>query len=153
MVSMFWSRARHYNRSRRKETSGVDAMPLVRISFRAGKSAQYRQAVADEVHRALVEVASVPELDRFQVLTEHAPADLIYDPTYLGVKRTDDIVMIQITLNQRSTQVKLAIYRSIAARLAKNPCMRPEDVLISLVGVAPEDWSFGDGKAQYVKTD
>ena len=109
--------------------------------------------MADEVHRALVEAASVPELDRFQVLTEHAPADLIYDPTYLGVNRTDDIVMIQITLNQRSQQVKLAIYKTIAARLAKNPGMRPEDVLISLVGVAPEDWSFGDGKAQYVKTD
>jgi 4-oxalocrotonate tautomerase len=128
-------------------------MPLVRISFRAGKSPQYRQAVADEVHRALVEVASVPELDRFQVLTEHAPTDLIYDPTYLGIKRTDDIVMIQITLNQRTQAVKLAIYKTIAARLAKNPGMRPEDVLISLVPVAPEDWSFGDGKAQYVKTD
>jgi 4-oxalocrotonate tautomerase len=128
-------------------------MPMVRISFRAGKSPQYRQAVADEVHRALVEVASVPELDRFQVLSEHAPTDLIYDPTYLGINRTDDIVMIQITLNQRTQAVKLAIYKTIAARLAKNPGLRSEDVLISLVPVAPEDWSFGDGKAQYVKTD
>jgi 4-oxalocrotonate tautomerase len=136
-----------------KETSGVNVMPLVRIAFRAGKSTQYRQAVADEVHRALVEVASVPELDRFQVLTEHAPADLIYDATYLGVNRTDDIVMIQITLNQRAQAVKVAIYQTIAAKLAKNPGMRPGDVLISLVPVAPEDWSFGDGKAQYVKAD
>jgi 4-oxalocrotonate tautomerase len=128
-------------------------MPMVRISFRAGKSPQYRQAVADEVHRALVEVAGVPELDRFQVLSEHAPTDLIYDPTYLGINRTDDIVMIQITLNQRTQAVKLAIYKTIAARLANNPGMRPEDVLISLVPVAPEDWSFGAGKAQYVKTD
>ena len=128
-------------------------MPLVRIALRSGKSAQYRQAVADEVHRALVEVAGVPELDRFQVLTEHAPADLIYDPTYLGVNRTDDIVMIQITLNQRTQAVKVAIYRAIAARLAKNPGVLPGDVLISLLPVAPEDWSFGDGKAQYVKTE
>ena len=128
-------------------------MPLVRISFRAGKSTQYRQAVADEVHRAMVEAASVPELDRFQVLTEHRPADLIFDPTYLGVKRTDDIVMIQITLNQRTQAVKAALYKAIAERLAKNPGVRPGDVLISLVPVAPEDWSFGDGKAQYVKTD
>jgi 4-oxalocrotonate tautomerase len=128
-------------------------MPLVRISFREGKSAQYRRAVADEVHAALMEAASVPELDRFQVLTEHAPADLIYDPTYLGIKRSDDIVMIQITLNQRTQAVKLALYKSIAARLVKNPGMRPGDVLISLVSVAPEDWSFGDGNAQYVKTD
>ena len=128
-------------------------MPLVRISFRAGKSTRYRQAVADEVHRAMVEAASVPELDRFQVLTEHGPADLIYDPTYLGVKRTDDIVMIQITLNQRTQAVKVALYKAIAERLARNPGVRPGDVFISLVPVAPEDWSFGDGKAQYVKTD
>jgi 4-oxalocrotonate tautomerase len=127
-------------------------MPLVRIAFREGKSAEYRQAVADEVHRALVEAASVPELDRFQILTEHSPGGLIYDPTYLGVNRTDDIVMIQITLNQRTQPVKVALYKVIAARLANNPGVRPEDVLISLVPVSPEDWSFGDGKAQYVKT-
>jgi 4-oxalocrotonate tautomerase len=128
-------------------------MPLVRIAFREGKSAQYRQAVADEVHRALVEAASVPELDRFQILTEHSPGGLIYDPTYLGITRTDDIVMIQITLNQRTQAVKVALYKAIAARLAKNPGVRPEDVLISLVPVSPEDWSFGEGKAQYVKTE
>jgi phenylpyruvate tautomerase PptA (4-oxalocrotonate tautomerase family) len=128
-------------------------MPLVRIAFRAGKSPQYRQAVASEVHSALVEAASVPESDRFQILTEHAPGDLIYDPNYLDIKRTDDIVMIQITLNQRTQPVKLALYKAIADRLAKSPGMRREDVLISLVPVSPEDWSFGNGKAQYVKTD
>jgi 4-oxalocrotonate tautomerase len=110
-------------------------------------------AVAEGVHAALMEAASVPEQDRFQVLTEHAPADLIYDPAYLGIKRSDDIVIIQITLNHRTQQVKLALYQSIAAKLAKNPGVRPEDVLISLVSVTPEDWSFGDGKAQYVKIE
>jgi 4-oxalocrotonate tautomerase len=128
-------------------------MPLVRIALREGKPAAYRRAIADEVHRAIVEVASVPELDRFQILTEHAAGDLIYDAAYLGVKRTDDIVMIQITLNQRSQAVKVAIYKAIAERLKRNPGVRTEDVLISLVPVTPEDWSFGEGKAQYVKTD
>jgi 4-oxalocrotonate tautomerase len=128
-------------------------MPLVRISLREGKSAQYRRAVADGVHGALMEAASVPELDRFQILTEHAPADLIYDPTYLGVDRTDDIVMIQITLNTRTQAVKVALYKAIAERLSKNPGIRAQDVLVSLVSVLPEDWSFGDGKAQYVKAE
>jgi 4-oxalocrotonate tautomerase len=128
-------------------------MPLVRIALREGKPADYRRAIADEVHQAIVEVASVPELDHFQILTEHAAGDLIYDANYLGVKRSDDIVMIQITLNQRTQAVKLAIYKSIAERLQRNPGVRPEDVLISLVPVAPEDWSFGEGRAQYVKTD
>jgi 4-oxalocrotonate tautomerase len=127
-------------------------MPLVRISLREGKSQQYRRAVADEVHAAIMEAASVPEHDRFQIVTEHTAEDLIYDPVYLGVQRSDDIVMIQITLNTRTQAVKLAIYKAIAERLAKNPGVRPQDVLISLVTVTAEDWSFGDGKAQYVKT-
>ena len=127
-------------------------MPLVRISLREGKSAHYRRAVADGVHAALIEAASVPPLDRFQILTEHAAADLIYDPTYLGVNRSDDIVVIQITLNARTAAVKVALYQAIVDRLAKNPGVRPQDVLVSLVGVLPEDWSFGDGQAQYVKT-
>jgi phenylpyruvate tautomerase PptA (4-oxalocrotonate tautomerase family) len=126
-------------------------MPLVRIAMRQGKPAQYRRAIADGVHAALVEAASVPPLDRFQILTELAPEDLIYDASYLGIARSDDIVMIQIVLNQRATNVKLALYKAIADRLASDPGVRREDVLISLVPVAPEDWSFGNGKAQYVK--
>jgi 4-oxalocrotonate tautomerase len=128
-------------------------MPLVRISMREGKPASYRRAVAEQVHQAIVEVANVPPQDRFQILTEHHETGLIYDPSYLGIDRTDDIVMIQITLNQRPQAMKLAIYKAIAERLSKDPGLRPEDVLISLVPVTPEDWSFGNGKAQYVKTE
>ena len=126
-------------------------MPFVRIAMRRGKPAPYRRAIADAVHAAMVEVANVPPQDRFQVLTEHAPEDLIYDASYLGIARTDDIVMIQITLNQRPTGMKVALYKAIADRLAADPGLRREDVLITLVPVAPEDWSFGNGKAQYVK--
>ena len=126
-------------------------MPLVRIAMRQGKPAEYRRAIADGVHAAMVEAANVPLLDRFQILTELAPEDLIYDASYLGIARSDDIVMIQIVLNQRATSVKLALYKAIADRLASDPGVRREDVLISLVPVAPEDWSFGNGKAQYVK--
>jgi 4-oxalocrotonate tautomerase len=128
-------------------------MPLVRISVREGKPAHYRQAIGDEVHQAIVAVANVPPEDHFQIITEHSANALIYDPNYLGIKRTDDIVIIQITLNQRPLPMKLAIYKTIAERLAKNPGVRPEDVFITLVPVAPEDWSFGEGRAQYVKTD
>ena len=126
-------------------------MPFVRIAVRQGKPAKFRRAIADGVHAALVEAANVPPLDRFQILTEHGPEDLIYDAGYLGIARTDDIVMVQIALNQRPTNVKLALYQAIADRLASDPGVRREDVLISLVPVAPEDWSFGNGKAQYVK--
>ena len=125
-------------------------MPLVRISLRQGKSAAYSRTIADGIHRAMVETINVPALDRFQIITEHTPEGLIYDPTYLDISRTDDVVFVQITLNAgRSTDQKRALYERIAELLAESPGLRPQDLLISLVEVARENWSFGDGKAQY----
>jgi 4-oxalocrotonate tautomerase len=125
-------------------------MPLVRISLREGKSEEYKKALADGVHRAIVEGADVPAQDRFQVITEHPAGGLIYDPTYLGIERTDDIVIVQITL---STGRKLAQKRKLIKRMAEilqeNPGLRSQDLMISLVEVAWENWSFGNGEAQY----
>ncbi len=125
-------------------------MPLVQISLREGKSATYRRAIGDSVHRAMVETINVPALDRFQVITEHSPDSLIYDPTYLGIQRTDDVIFVQITLNAgRSTEQKRALYARMTELLSNSPGVRPQDVLISLVEVARENWSFGNGQAQY----
>jgi len=125
-------------------------MPLVRIALRAGKSESYRRAVADSVHRAMVETINVPAKDRFQIVTEHGPADLIYDPSYLDIPRTDGVLLIQITLNAgRSVELKKALFARMVALLSDHPGVRPEDVLVSLVEVAKENWSFGNGIAQY----
>ncbi len=125
-------------------------MPLVRISLRVGKSAAYRRAIGEGVHRAMVETINVPPLDRFQVITEHSSDDLIYDPRYLDIQRSDDVVFVQITLNAgRTVDQKRALYARIAGLLAEKPSVRPQDVLISLVEVPRENWSFGNGEAQY----
>jgi len=125
-------------------------MPLVRISLREGKTEQYRKAVADGVHRAMVEGAAVPEQDRFQIITEHPSSGLIYDPTYLGIQRTNDIVMVQITLSTgRKLAQKRQLFKRMAEILAENPGLRPQDLMINLVEVAWENWSFGNGEAQY----
>jgi 4-oxalocrotonate tautomerase len=84
------------------------------------------------------------------VVTEHGADGLLYDPGYLGIKRTDDVVLIQVTLNQgRSLDLKKAFYARVAANLAKSPGLRKEDVFINLVEVPNENWSFGKGEAQY----
>jgi len=125
-------------------------MPLVRIALRAGKSTDYRQSIGNAVHHAMVEAINVPMLDRFQVLTEHDSAGLIYDPNYLDIQRSDDVVFIQITLNAgRSVEQKRALYARITAQLAEHPGIRPQDVLINLIEVPRENWSFGNGEAQY----
>jgi hypothetical protein len=126
-------------------------MPLVRIDFRSGKPADYVRAIGDGVHRAMVECFSVPERDRFQIITEHAPDRLIYNPSYLEIPRSDDIVLIEITLSSgRTTELKQAFYARAAALLGESPGVRPEDVTIALVENTRDNWSFGNGEASYV---
>ncbi|MGA2646339.1 MAG: tautomerase family protein [Candidatus Sulfotelmatobacter sp.] len=125
-------------------------MPLVRISLREGKSEEYKKALADGVHRALVEGAEAPANDRFQIVTEHPASGLVYDPSYLGVERSDDIVFVQITLSAgRKLAQKRKLMKRMAEILQEKPGLRPQDLMINLVEVAWENWSFGNGEAQY----
>ncbi len=126
-------------------------MPLVRIDLREGKPAGCVRAIADAVQRAMVDCLDVPARDRFQVIAAHAPDHLIYDPGYLDIKRTDDIVLVQITLSAgRGTEQKQAFYARLAALLREDPGVRPEDLAIGLVENTREDWSLGNGEASYV---
>lgn len=125
-------------------------MPLVRISLLANKSDAEKKNIADAIHQALVETISIPAQDRFQVITEHAKTDLIYDPNYLNISRTDGIVIVQITLSAgRSVEIKKSLYKRMVELLGETAGIRKEDVFINLVEVAKENWSFGNGEAQY----
>jgi phenylpyruvate tautomerase PptA (4-oxalocrotonate tautomerase family) len=127
-------------------------MPLVRIDLRQGTTPEYRKAIADGVHTAMIEAIAIPPDDRFQVINEHDRDNLIYDPQYLGIQRSDKVVFIQIMLSTgRKPGQKRALYKRIAELLGKSPGIRPQDVVINLVEVAWEDWSFGLGEAQYTK--
>jgi 4-oxalocrotonate tautomerase len=128
-------------------------MPLVRISVLKGKRPAWRQQLGEAVHEALVKTINVPVQDRFQLLSEHEPGDLVYDPGYLGIARTSDIVIIQITLSSgRTLAQKRALYRRIAENVARLG-VRREDVWINLVEVAKENWSFGLGEASYAEPE
>ena len=124
-------------------------MPLVRIELLRGRTVEQRQRIGDAIHRALVETIGVPERDRFQLITEHSASELVYDREYLNIKRTDNIVVIQITLSSgRTAAQKRGLFRRIAENLAALD-IRREDVWINLVEVAKENWSFGLGLASY----
>jgi 4-oxalocrotonate tautomerase len=125
-------------------------MPLVHISLRAGKPDAYRRAICDGIYRAMRETFDVPEDDQFMAVTEHDEVNFRYGASYLGISRRDDVVFIQITANNtRTTEQKKALYRLVAELLAEDPGVRTEDVLVSLVEVAKENWSLGNGLAQY----
>ena len=125
-------------------------MPLVRISLMKGKPEEFGQKVGEIVYQAMVDTINVPVKDHFQIITDHDSNTLIYDPTYLDIQRTPGIIVIQITLNEgRTVELKKLLYQIIAERLHRELDVRREDVFINLVEVKKENWSFGNGIAQY----
>jgi phenylpyruvate tautomerase PptA (4-oxalocrotonate tautomerase family) len=126
------------------------AMPLTRIALRAGKPATYRKEITQGIQRALIDIFNVPEDDIFMAITEHDEGNFIYGRDYLDIERSDDLVLIQITANNtRTLEQKKALYKRIADNLAESPGLRREDVFVNLVEVLKENWSFGNGIAQY----
>jgi 4-oxalocrotonate tautomerase len=128
-------------------------MPLVRIDLLAGKTAEYRAQVGQIVYQALLDCFSVPKDDRFQIITEHPKDELQFDRNYLGIKRSDDCIFVQITLSSgRTVEMKQRFYKTVANGLQATLKLRREDIFINLVEVPKENWSFGNGEAQYVPT-
>jgi len=126
-------------------------MPLVRIDHAAGKPAAYRAALSQGVYDAMRATFDVPADDHFQVVCAHSPGvEIVRPSSYLGIEYSDELTIIQITCNDtRATAQKKALFAAIADNLAANPGLRREDVMVSLVEVKKEDWSFGNGVAQY----
>jgi len=125
-------------------------MPLVRISLLEGRSAEYKKKIGDVVHQAMVETINCPPQDRFQLITEHTKENFLCAPEYLGIPHTDDLIIIQITLNEgRTVELKKMLYQAIANGLNAAVSVSVQDVFISLVEVKKENWSFGNGVAQY----
>jgi 4-oxalocrotonate tautomerase len=127
-----------------------EPMPLVRIDLQKGKDAAYRQKAGQVVYEAMVAHTGVPRNDHFQIIGEHTAENFIFDPDYLGIHRSSDLIMVQIFFNEgRSVAQKQALYKAIAEGLSASLQVRLEDVFITLVEVKKENWSFGNGVAQY----
>ena len=124
-------------------------MPLLHISMRAGKPETYRQAIFDGLYRAMRETLNVPDDDQFMTISEHEAANFRYGSGY-GVARSADVVYIHITVfDTRTVEQKKALFRRIAELLGESPGIRPEDVFVVVAGAAKENWSVGNGIAQF----
>jgi phenylpyruvate tautomerase PptA (4-oxalocrotonate tautomerase family) len=126
-------------------------MPLVRINLSKDASPAVVKTISEAVYEAMINVANVPEHDKFQIISRHTPDELVYPAEgYLGIDYTPGIVFIQVTWNAgRTIEVKKAFYRAVADGIHTKAGLRKEDIWISLVDVARENWSFGNGEMQY----
>jgi phenylpyruvate tautomerase PptA (4-oxalocrotonate tautomerase family) len=132
--------------SARIRTQKEFSMPFARVDLLKGKSPEYRATLADVVYEGIVGVLKAPDGDRFIVVGEHSPDNLIYDKKFLGLDRSPDFILIQVTSTVgNNKESKLAFYRYIADELKKKLSVRPDDIMINMVFVDRSDWSFGNG--------
>jgi phenylpyruvate tautomerase PptA (4-oxalocrotonate tautomerase family) len=127
-------------------------MPLVRIDVIEGRSDEQITALSDAVQQVMIDTFAAPELDKYQVIHEHRPGRIRALDTGLGFARTDNIVLIQVTQQGRSTAQKQAMYAALSERLEKIG-VAPTDLIISVVENTKADWSFGMGRAQFLTGD
>jgi 4-oxalocrotonate tautomerase len=126
-------------------------MPLIRISMRRGRPASHPAAIVDGIYRALRATFEVPENDLFAIVHQHEADEFVFDANFFGFQRSAGLVIIQITVSgTRGVTQKKALFAAIAANLAGEPGLKPDDIFINLLEVKREDWSFGGGVAQYV---
>ncbi|HEV2573884.1 MAG TPA: tautomerase family protein [Beijerinckiaceae bacterium] len=124
-------------------------MPVVRVSLLKGKSPEYLQALSENVQRAMVETFDVPPRDRFMIIHQHEPHELIFDRTYLAGPRSDDFVLIAINVGKpRTPETRKAFFKRLVDLLGQSPGLRPEDIMVFITTSTPDEWSFGHGVAQ-----
>jgi 4-oxalocrotonate tautomerase len=124
-------------------------MPVTRIAIREGKTPEYKRTLMDEIYEAMRETVAIKDGDRFMAVTEHGKDEFAYGP-FLGIDRSDNLVQIQVFWAPgKAADAKLAMYKRIVERLGANPGVRPEDVMISVVETAADNWSFGNGEVQF----
>ena len=125
-------------------------MPFVRIDLSKEHPDGFAQQVGDIIFQVMREHINVPEDDKFQVITRHDTNELVIPKSYLGIEYSESIIFIQVTLNEgRTTDMKKAFYKAICESLVNKLKVRPQDIVINLVEVNKENWSFGNGEMQY----
>lgn len=129
-------------------------MPFVRIDLGKQYPEGVAQKIGDIVYEVMLKHINVPADDKFQVITRHDANELVVPKSYLGIEYSQGIIFIQVTLNEgRTTELKKKFYKAICDGMVEKLNIRPEDIVINLVEVNKENWSFGHGEMQYGPKD
>lgn len=128
-------------------------MPLMRIDLLNGRSEDELAKILDVSYRVMLGAFNAPEGDRYQLVTQHTPAEMRILDTGLGFKRSENVIVFSLTTRPRTTEQKQDFYHELVHQLQDQLGIAPTDVVINLTVNGDEDWSFGEGRAQFLTGD
>lgn len=125
-------------------------MPLIQVDLQKQENPETLHHILDTIHECVVEAFDIPPKDRYQIVNQHDPEELILLDTGLGFERTNRQIVIRVTSKQRTQDKKEKLYELLAQQLESECSIPPKDLLISIVENGDADWSFGFGRAQFL---
>ena len=128
-------------------------MPLIQVDLRKQENKKRLRNILDTIHECAVEAFEIPERDRYQIVNQHDPEEMILLDTGLGIERTKDQIVVRVTSKQRTLEKKQKLYSLLCERLNANCGIPTKDLLVSITENGDADWSFGFGKAQFLTGD
>jgi hypothetical protein len=128
-------------------------MPILTFDVINGRTESQLRKMLDAAHEAVLEAFGVPRGDRYQFVTEHEPSRMIVEDTGLGIRRTQDVVVLRVFTRPRTQESKIAFYHLLTDKLQSACSIAPSDVVVAMFVNGDEDWSFGLGRAQFLSRE
>ncbi|OBT63068.1 hypothetical protein VE03_07431 [Pseudogymnoascus sp. 23342-1-I1] len=126
-------------------------MPLVKIDIVKGaRTREEIKKLAASIQKVMVDNLGAPELDHYQIVTQHEEYEVMCEDTGLGYSRSNKLVIIQIFQQGRNNEQKQAAYKALQEILYSTSGLAGEDLIVSCVENTRADWSFGMGEAQFL---
>lgn len=128
-------------------------MPLIKIDMLKGRPKEEIKSILDISYRVMLETFEAPDGDRYQIVNQHEDYEMQILDTGLGVERSDQVIVFTLVTRPRTETQKTNFYKQLVTALNTQLGIRTEDIMISLVENTDSDWSFFNGKAQFLTGD
>ncbi|MCD8892655.1 tautomerase family protein [Staphylococcus nepalensis] len=128
-------------------------MPLIKLDMIKGREKEEIKRILDITYDVMLDAFQAPIGDRYQIVNQHEDYEMQILDTGLGVSRTELVIVFTIITRPRTKNQKIEFYKKLAEALNESLNIRKEDIMISLVENTDEDWSFFNGKAQFLTGD
>ena len=125
-------------------------MPIAKIHVLEGQYDEARLGkVSSAVQNGLISALGIPPEDYFQIFHVLPRNQYRHTPSFLGLKYSDDLIVLEITfISGRPSEKRLGLLKALNDAVVAAVGISPDDLMIAFYEVPGDNISFGRGLAQ-----